>query len=170
MCGAPLPGKLAAHSSWIPLGQPPTLPSTARTAEATVVVVGSGVRQRRLEFNVTGPERMNVYISPYPGTKLKSWSFPDKPEVTTKWEENDVYVVRHSSGNLGTKAGWQFWLEQESDYGFDEKTINVTVTYSWVIHKQLVFELDDEFETLINSFPPWAHVNYAIASVDAFGY
>lgn len=166
LCAVPLPGKLAARSSWIPLGQPPTLPSTARTT----VVVGSGSRQRRLELNVTGPERINVYISPYPGTKLKSWSFPDKPEVTTRWEGNDVYVIRHSSGSLGTKAGWQFWLEQESDYGFDEKTINVTVTYSWVIHKQLVFELDDEFETLINLFPQWAHVNFAIASVDAFVY
>lgn len=166
LCGVPFPGNLAVRSSWIPLERPPKLPSLGRTA--VTAVVGSGVR--RLEFNVIGPERINVYISPYPGTRLKSWSFSDKPEATTRWEGYDVFVIRHSTGSPGTKAGWTFWLEQESDYGFDEKTINVTVTYSWVIHKQVVFELEDEFETLINSFPRWAHVNYAIASVDAFVY
>lgn len=174
MCGAPIVGPLAPRSSWIPLARPPALPSRADADVRVTAVTSSPDRgpsssrlRRRLEFTVTGPERINVYVSPYPGAGVKSWSFgPDEPVPTTVWQGNDVYVIRHSRGAAGQDARWTFWLEQESDRGFDENTINVTVAYSWVVHNS--FEPDDELKTFVDSFPRWAHVNYAVASVDAF--
>lgn len=169
LCGVPLTGKLASRSGWLAAAQPPVLLSPASTAHRAVVVAPeSGRPRRRLEFDVTGPERIAVYVSPYPGTTLKSWSFSGQPEPTTRWQSHDVYVIRHSRGT--GDPTWHFWLEQESERGFDEATINVTVTYTWVVREQLVFDLDDEFEVLVNSFPPWVHVNYAAASVEAFVY
>lgn len=168
LCGVPFTGGLASRSSWIPLGRPPALPTSART-EVKVVDVQNGLR-RRLEFGVIGPERLTVYVSPYSGTKLKSWSFPDGPEVSTRWAGHDVYVVRHSRGGSGSDndriATWNFWLEQESNHGFDGPSVNVTVTYNWVVRKRLT--LDDEFQSFVDSFPRWAHVNYALASIEAF--
>lgn len=170
MCGSPVTGSLAYHTGWLP-GQPePAAQRSAATAQ--VVVLKDDERRRRIVFNVTGPERVNVYISPYPGSRLKSWSFAEEPEVATNWMGNDVYVIKHSSG-LGPAAGdpqnvWSFWLEHECDRGFGEMSINVTLAYSWVIHKNLV--LGDEFRTFVDSFPRWAHVNIAIASVEAFVY
>ncbi|KAL5244881.1 hypothetical protein ACI65C_012290 [Semiaphis heraclei] len=170
MCGSPVTGSLAYHTSWLP-GQP--APASQRSAATAQVVVNEDdERQRRIVFNVTGPERVNVYVSPYPGTRLKSWSFAGEPEVATNWMGNDVYVIKHSSG-AGPAAGspqrvWSFWLEHECDRGFDEMSLNVTLAYSWVIHKDLV--LDDEFHSFVDSFPRWAHVNIAVASVEAFVY
>lgn len=166
MCGSPVVGKLAVYSNWIPLRRelPPRGPSdTTKTDVALTYLDGN---RRRIEFNVTGPERINVYVSPYPSTRLNAWSFSGEPRAATRWEKNDVYVIRRS--RAGEAGVWSFWLEQQSDYGFDVKTVNITVTYSWVIKNKLV--LDDDFETFANSFPPWAHVNYAVASVEAFVY
>ncbi|XP_016659221.1 endoplasmic reticulum metallopeptidase 1-like [Acyrthosiphon pisum] len=170
MCGSPVTGSLAYHTGWLP-GQPaPAAQRSAATAQ--VVVLKDDERRRRIVFNVTGPERVNVYVSPYPGTRLKSWSFVGEPEVATNWMGNDVYVIKHSSG-AGPTAGdsqnmWSFWLEHECDRGFGEMSINVTLAYSWVIHKDLV--LGDEFRSFVDSFPRWAHVNIAVASVEAFVY
>lgn len=168
MCGSPIVGKLAVYSSWIPLHWelPPATVWGSVSTKADMVLNKLDDKRRRIEFNVTGPERINVYVSPYPGTSLDAWSFSGEPRVTTRWEQNDVYVIRHS--RAGKARGWYFWLEQQSDYGFDKKTINITVTYSWVIKNKLV--LNDEFESFANSFPRWAHVNYAVASVEAFVY
>lgn len=166
LCGAPFPGKLAVHSSWIPLqGQQIVIPGRGQPSTDVVLEVLND-RQRRMVFNVTGPERINVYVSPYPGTRIKSWSFADKPEPATTWDGNDVYVIKHTKG--GERNAWDFWLEQESDFGFNERTINITVAFNWVIHKNMI--LEDEFKMFVNSFPQWAHVNYAVASVDAFVY
>lgn len=176
LCGSPFAGSLALHSSWIPSARPPpTMPPSSRRSDAagavrtavTAHAVGGGLR--RLEFTVIGPERTNVYVSPYPGTRLTSWSLADgPPQPTTKWQGNDVYVIRHSRGVGDGSNAWRFWLEQHSDRGFDEKTINVTVAFNWIIHGNLV--LDDEFKTFLNSFPPWAHVNHAVANVNAYIY
>lgn len=168
LCGVPFPGKLALHSSWIPLARPPTVPRWP-SVDVTLDVV-SERRRRRMVFNVTaGPERINVYASPYPGTGIISWSFTDgRPEPSTQWEGHDVYVIKHSRGDAGTEA-WNFWLEQDSEYGFQERTINITVAFNWVTHGNNTV-LEDEFKTFVNSFPPWAHVNYAVARVDAFVY
>ncbi|XP_050061899.1 endoplasmic reticulum metallopeptidase 1-like [Aphis gossypii] len=174
MCGMPITGWLAQHAGWLPVGRPPAVQrSAAATAAEVVLNEGDGDgRRRRIAFNVTGPERVTVYVSPYPGTRLTSWSFAGKPEPATSWTGHDVYVIKHSSA-AGPAAGgpqnvWSFWLEHESDRGFGEKSINVTVTYSWVIHKELV--LGDEFRSFVDSFPRWAHVNIAVASVEAFVY
>jgi hypothetical protein len=172
LCGMPLVGQLVYHSSWIPhvSARPAADNVAAELPSATnteVVVTGTGDhRRRRMHFNITGPERINVYVSPYPGTRLTSWSFSGKPEVTTTWQGHDVYVIRHS--RAGESDVWRFWLEHESSYGFDENTINVTVAFNWVVHKRLV--LVDAFRTFLDSFPRWAHVNHAVASVDAFVY
>lgn len=167
LCGMPLASQLAYHSSWIPRrsARPAAeFPSATRTV---VAVTGTDDRRRRrMHFNVTGPERINVYVSPYAGTRLTAWSFSGKPAVTTTWQGNDVYVIRHS--RAGGAGVWRFWLEHESSDGFDRNTINVTVAFNWVIHKRLV--LADAFRTFIDSFPRWAHVNHAVASVDAFVY
>lgn len=175
MCGMPITGSLAQHASWLPVGRPPAVQRSAAATVAAVVLDEGGDgddRRRRIAFNVTGPERLTVYVSPYPGTRLTSWSFAGKPEPATSWTGHDVYVIKHSSA-AGPAAGgpqnvWSFWLEHESDRGFGEKSINVTVTYSWVIHKELV--LGDEFRSFVDSFPRWAHVNIAVASVEAFVY
>jgi len=170
MCGSPVTGSLAYHTGWLP-GRP--APASQRSKATTqVVVLKDDERRRRIMFNVTGPERVNVYVSPYPGTRLKSWSFAGEPEVATSWMGNDVYVIKHSSG-AGLAAGgpqnvWSFWLEHECDRGFGEMSINVTLAYSWVIHKDLM--LGDEFRSFVDSFPRWAHVNIAVASVEAFVY
>lgn len=168
MCGVPVTGSLVQHTGWLP-GRPP--PESQRTAATTKVAflggLGDDERRRRIVFNVTGPERVNVYISPYSGTRLKSWSFAGEPEATTSWMGNDVYVIKHSRAGR-VEGVWSFWLDHESDRGFAERTINVTVAYSWVIHKDLV--LGDEFQSFVDSFPRWAHVNIAVASVDAFVY
>uniref|UniRef100_A0A2S2PTI4 FXNA-like protease n=1 Tax=Schizaphis graminum TaxID=13262 RepID=A0A2S2PTI4_SCHGA len=170
MCGVPVTGSLAPHTGWLPGGPPPALQRSAATTRA--IVLEGDERRRRIAFNVTGPERVTVYVSPYPGTRLKSWSFAGKPEAATSWMGNDVYVIKHSSA-VGPAAGgpqsvWNFWLEHECDRGFDETSLNVTVAYSWVIHKDLV--LGDEFRSFVDSFPQWAHVNIAVASVEAFVY
>lgn len=168
MCGSPLVDNLALRSSWMPLRRQrwTPLPSATKT---DVVLRGLSGGGRRMEFNITGPERINVYISPYPGTGLSAWSFTDdKPMAATRWQGNDVYVIRHSRGDGAAASAWSFWLEQDSDHGFSDKTINVTVAFNWVIHKNL--QLNDEFQSFVNSFPRWAHVNYAIASVDAYVY
>ncbi|VVC43662.1 Peptidase M28 [Cinara cedri] len=168
LCGSPIVGKLARYSSWIPLRHelsPGSLQSSG-TTKTDVVLHDLGDNRRRIEINVTGPERINVYISPYPGTRLDAWSFSGEPQVATRWEKNDVYVIRHS--RAGEASVWNFWLEMHSDYGFERKTVNITVAYNWVIKNKLV--LNDEFEKFANSFPRWAHVNYAEASVEAFVY
>lgn len=168
MCGLPMIDKLALHSSWIPLRQQKwtSLPSVTKTDVVFHSLSGGG---RRVEFNITGPERINVYFSLYPGTNLTAWSFTDgRPMAATRWQGNDVYVIKHSRGHGAASSAWNFWLEQDSDHGFEEKTINVTVAFNWVIHKNL--KLDDAFQTFVNSFPPWTHVNYAVASVDAYVY
>lgn len=165
MCGSPITTKQAFQASWLPAERPPALAS-GDAANTVAVVRNLSDRRRRIEFNVTGPERAFVYISPYPGTKLESWSFTRTPNVTTRWQENDVYVVKYVRGGEG--KSWKFWLEQSSGHGFDVKTLNVTVASNWVIHKNLV--LNDEFRKLTDSFPNWAHVNYAVAAVDAYVY
>ncbi|XP_026808932.1 endoplasmic reticulum metallopeptidase 1-like [Rhopalosiphum maidis] len=170
MCGVPVTGSLAPHTGWLPGGPPPALQRSTATTRA--VVLERDERRRRIAFNVTGPERVTVYVSPYPGTRLKSWSFAGEPEAATSWMGNDVYVIKHSSG-AGPAAGgpqsvWSFWLEHECDRGFGETSLNVTVAYSWVIHKDLV--LGDEFRSFVDSFPQWSHVNIAVASVEAFVY
>lgn len=162
LCGLPLTGKLAYHSSWISV----TSSVSPLNTKTTVILKNLSDHRRRMEFTIIGPERINLYISPYPGTSVRLWSFTDKPEVTMQWKGNDVYIIKHSRG--GEENVWNFWLEQESNHGFNEKTINFTVASNWVIHKKLV--LKKEFENFINSFPSWAHVNYGVASVDAFIY
>uniref|UniRef100_A0A2H8TZD4 FXNA-like protease n=1 Tax=Melanaphis sacchari TaxID=742174 RepID=A0A2H8TZD4_9HEMI len=170
MCGVPVTGSLAPHTGWLP-GRPPPAPQRSAAA-VRAVVLGGDERRRRIAFNVTGPERVTVYVSPFPGTRLKSWSFAGTPEVATSWMGNDVYVIKHSSGADPAAGGkqnvWSFWLEHECDRGFGEMSINVTVAHSWVIHKDLV--LDDEFRSFVDSFPRWAHVNVAVANVEAFVY
>ncbi|XP_022178394.1 endoplasmic reticulum metallopeptidase 1-like [Myzus persicae] len=170
MCGSPVTGSLAHHTGWLPGRPAPVSQRSAATAQ--VAVLENDERRRRIVFNVTGPERVNVYVSPYPGTRLKNWSFSGQPEVATSWMGNDVYVIKHSSG-AGTAAGgpqnvWSFWLEHECDRGFGEMSLNVTLAYSWVIHKDMV--LGDEFRSFVSSFPSWVHVNVAVASVEAFVY
>ncbi|XP_050423361.1 endoplasmic reticulum metallopeptidase 1-like [Adelges cooleyi] len=162
LCGLPLTPTPQPSNSWIP-----SAPSMSVLKSNTAILLSNeSTHSRRIEFNVNGPERINVYISPYPGVNLTAWSFTDQPEVTTQWENNDVYIVRHASGTKDEE--YRFWLEVESQYGFNEATLNITVSCDWVIHKNMI--LNNEFEEFINAFPVWAHVNYAMAKVDAFVY
>ncbi|XP_050540396.1 endoplasmic reticulum metallopeptidase 1-like [Daktulosphaira vitifoliae] len=165
LCGLPLADKLSMSSSWIPTNKDALSMSHLET-NTTVILNDKSGYNRRMEFHVSGPERINIILSPYPGVKLTLWSFSNTPTVTTKWDNNDVYIIKHVSGNKNKTLN--FWLELESNYGFNEQTLNVTIAYNWVIRKDIV--LDNEFKQFVDSFPSWAHVNYAVAKVDAFTY
>lgn len=170
LCGVPLVGQLALHSTWIEAPKTDAFPSPAPQTAVELHNLGDG--RRRAVFSLTAvPERINVYVSPYPGTDLTAWSFPGRPEPAIQWNGHDVYVIRHSSARVDGDSGsaWSFWLEQRSDAGFARPTINVTVACNWIVHKRLP-PLDGGFEELVRSFPPWAHVNHGLATVDAFVY
>ncbi|XP_050431971.1 endoplasmic reticulum metallopeptidase 1-like [Adelges cooleyi] len=162
LCGLPLTKSSQPSNSWIPFA--PSMPSLKSSTH--VSLSNESTRSRRMQFKLLGPEMINVYISPYPGVNLTAWSFTDQPEVSTQWENNDVYVVKHASGTKDEE--YKFWLEIQSEYGFNEATVNVTVSFDWVVYKTMA--LDNEFKEFINSFPPWSHVTYSVSSVYAFVY
>ena len=59
-----------------------------------------------------GPDHMTLFVSPYAGVELKSWSFlSGDPLKGPNWKNRSTYFVYYSYGS--DRQLWNFWMEFE---------------------------------------------------------
>lgn len=77
MCGMPLydfrfvDNRL--QSKWLPRSEPVEPPGSTKLELLSKTVLNSTTA--RLEFNLTGPAQMNIFIQPYEDVEITNWSF-----------------------------------------------------------------------------------------------
>lgn len=77
MCGMPLydfrfvDNRL--QSKWLPRSEPVEPPGSTKLQLLSKTVLNSTTA--RLEFNLTGPAQMNIFIQPYEDVEITNWSF-----------------------------------------------------------------------------------------------
>lgn len=146
------------HSVWIPAG-PPKFLKRANFRLVSQSKVEQNVQ--RYTFEIQGPSRMSLHVSPLLGAKIIRWSLltPENeiPPAKITWHGRAIYFINFTKGkyDLNSKPN-QFNLDIETlplwnrsytmDIGFVAHYIDYTYTHT------------DEFKNLVNSFPKWTNV------------
>lgn len=67
-----------------------------------------------------GPDHMTLFISPYRGVELKSWSLVAGPPLKgPSWENRSTYYVYYSYGS--DPQTWNFWIDFEVRANISDK-------------------------------------------------
>lgn len=109
---------------------------------------------RRLHFNVSGPDHIQLIVWPKPGVKLVSWSFgDDPPSNTAMWDTRPVYVISCVRGLHPASLEVHFDLQTEGEV---QVPLAVFVAIGQYLHDERHFT--SEMNTFLTKFPSWSHV------------
>ncbi|XP_044738212.1 endoplasmic reticulum metallopeptidase 1-like isoform X2 [Chrysoperla carnea] len=120
------------------------------------------VNVRRLSFIARGPDRMALFISPKPGSKLIGWSFLDEiPPSGPLWNDRPTYFVIYGRGKETRNDDWVFHLDIEVPQGTTDPILDITLT-GHLTH-------DDKLQTpaykiFLSKFPKWTQTIAWISS------
>lgn len=115
---------LTSHSSDTSLWLPVTNVAHTTAERASLVLVSNEPTIgdiRRYTFDLTGPDHLNVYLSPADENHLVEWSFLGGEFEMMKWNGRETYFVFLGSGDAKSDrhtvrfyidievSVWQFW-------------------------------------------------------------
>ncbi|XP_055702548.1 endoplasmic reticulum metallopeptidase 1-like [Phlebotomus papatasi] len=166
LCGFPFG---VSSSFWYPSVVKSTIPDTEvllRLTQRQVFNTGFEI----LHFELRGPDRMNLLISPESGSIITDWSFeeavPSRPNRS--WNSRRVYSITYTNFKLGVpepRDSTEFWVKVENVTNGKVLDISVSGHYIWY-HEQKT----NEFRQKIAEFPPWTTVQSWIMSYDHYEF
>jgi len=156
MCGIPCFYyswcKWRQWDGWLPRESEVIIPGELTLEYLGKTVLESGTIAR-LEFELSGPPHMNLFIQPVGSAKVDNWSFVrkmlDEPE-----EFQPPYQIFHSYGT--DNSSLKFFIDMEkSDGDFNNPTLELAAVGHWVSYE---YERDAEAKDFVASFPNFVHV------------
>lgn len=156
-------------SFWYPSVVKSTIPDTEvllRLRERQVFNDGFVI----LHFELQGPDRMNLLISPESGSIITDWSFeeavPSRPNRS--WNSRRVYSITYTNFKLGVpepRDTTDFWIKVENVT--DGKVLDISVSGHYIWYQE---QKTTEFRQRIAEFPPWTTVQSWIMSYDHYEF
>lgn len=133
---------------WIPVGRPEVPTDIQLNLTYTDYRLGD---IQRLSFSATGPDHMTLFISPYAGVELKSWSLAAGPPLKgPSWKNRSTYYVYYSYGS--NPHIWNFWIDLEVSHK-DLKPIVDLGLSGYFVHG--AYQTTPQLKKLFSQFPPW---------------
>ncbi|XP_065226091.1 endoplasmic reticulum metallopeptidase 1-like isoform X2 [Planococcus citri] len=137
------------ETHWIPAPRP-ILPSNIELALTYRDYRPDNIQ--RLSFQAKGPDHMTLFVSPYPGVVLKSWSLVGGPPLEgPKWKNRSTYYVYYSYGS--DPQPWNFWLDLEVENAKKGEPIVDLGFSGYFIHG--AHQTTPQLKKLFSQFPPW---------------
>uniref|UniRef100_A0A1L8DUA3 FXNA-like protease n=1 Tax=Nyssomyia neivai TaxID=330878 RepID=A0A1L8DUA3_9DIPT len=166
-CGLPLYRahmlRDAEHVNWIPSAEPHLNSSIILTRITNQIPAG------RMAFQVDGPSRVMIYISPAPGIRVTNWSFQSNIHgwAIPRMPERRAHVIVSTSGKINRP--FSFWIDLETPESWPENTPQVTIGISghFTHYDQ---EKTAEFRSFIDSFPDWTDVTAWMAGYEVYEF
>ncbi|XP_041916511.1 endoplasmic reticulum metallopeptidase 1 isoform X2 [Alosa sapidissima] len=117
----------------------------------------------RMSFEAKGPSHMSLYLFPYSGATLTSWSFGDG---IPQFDLSGEYFIFYSHG-LEAPA-WNFWLEiQPSSTGSEEGMISMAISSHYFFGED---KLTPQLEVMLQRFPLWAFPSSWVSTYNLYRY
>uniref|UniRef100_A0A1B0CV17 FXNA-like protease n=1 Tax=Lutzomyia longipalpis TaxID=7200 RepID=A0A1B0CV17_LUTLO len=153
----------AEHVHWIPAA-PPHLNSSI-----TLTRITNQIPAGRMAFQVEGPSRVMIYISPAEGISVRGWSFQSNIHgwAIPRMPGRRGHPIVHTSGKINRP--FSFWIELDTPDSWPPNTPQVTIGVSghFTHYDQ---EKTADFRRFTDSFPDWADVTAWMAGYEVFEF
>lgn len=148
---------------------PASSPHAANFTKLSLVSLkNTALNIKRYTFELKGDDHMEIFLSPFAGSKLLDWSLSAGPiqASPTVWHGRPTYLVFLTSGRL-TQITSRFTIDVETNVPVEQPSIDIAAVGHRVHNDD---EQTDEFKAFLESFPRWAHVTPWMSSYESWKY
>jgi len=141
-------------NNWIPARQPRLF---TETGLQLLSKEESGRNKVKLLFRVTGPDHTNIFLSPYPKTKITAWSFDENGVLAGPvWKDKrPTHFIFYSHGLR--PLPWDFWLEMSvpKTHNIGSDPLMDAIVVGHFLHGNEMKSPD--FKKFLAQYPKWSH-------------
>lgn len=117
-------------------------------------------------FNVTGPDHMGIFLSPYKGVHLDQWSVVDgKPLAGPTWKEREVYFIYYACALDCVPYTFSIILKTPKERR--GPVLTIALAGHWLHGKN---QRSHRFQQFLNQFPSWTVVTPWTASYTSWEF
>ncbi|XP_049815094.1 endoplasmic reticulum metallopeptidase 1-like isoform X2 [Schistocerca nitens] len=143
--------QICKHTLWIP-SPAPVIHNPTKLELLSAKSLSKSVR--RLTFNATGPDHMQLHISPKPGVKLLGWSFcQDVTSGEPNWNDRPTYFIHYGRGL--DSSSWQFWFDLEVQSLSNDTILDLALSGQYMTSGHQISPI---FRDMLSKFPDYAKV------------
>jgi len=143
------------ETTWIPAEQP-TLHEPINLQLETKVITNS---VRIFEFIASGPDRLEIYISPKTNFNLTSISLtPELPPEPIIWNDRPLYTILYTGGKNYPPLSFSLQFEAQNGNGGSESTSTFDIALVGRYLHDNINEKTPHFKQFLSEFPDWTDV------------